>query len=60
MKEKLICSECRKPAKELYIVRIDAAICVRCLTDEDVARYPEFAETLQRHQQFALPIEEAA
>lgn len=42
----LTCSECNQTAKELYIVRPDEAICAGCLTPEDVARYPEFAERL--------------
>lgn len=58
MAEKLICTECGRPAKELYIVRPDEEICEQCLTPEDVARYPEFAAKLRR--QADLFVEEAA
>lgn len=46
MAEKLICTECGRPAKELYIVRPDEEICEGCLTPEDLIRYPEQARNL--------------
>lgn len=42
----LRCSECGKAAAELYIVRIEGEVCERCLTPEDVVRYPEFARQI--------------
>jgi len=44
----LHCSECGKPAPELYIVRVGQEICIRCVKPSEVARYPEFQAMLKR------------
>lgn len=46
MNERMTCTECGKPAKELYIVRPEEEICESCLTPEDLIRYPEQARKL--------------